>query len=120
MKIVLAAYGSRGDIEPCVVVGRELLRGGHDARLAVPPNMLTLVESVGLSAVGYGPDSRAQLASAANAFAGQMKNPYGGLPEIVERVTQVWTDKGKVLAELADGADLLLGDERAASGCQYR
>jgi len=37
-----------------------------------------------------------------------MKNPYGALPEVVERVTKVWTDKGTVLASLAEGGDLLL------------
>jgi UDP:flavonoid glycosyltransferase YjiC (YdhE family) len=30
MKFVVAGYGSRGDVEPCVAVGRELLRCGHD------------------------------------------------------------------------------------------
>ena len=124
MKFVLVAYGSRGDVEPCAVVGRELLRRGHDVHLAVPPNMLTLVESVGLTAVGYGPDSHAQLDSAADYFVGQMKNPYSGLPEMVERVTQVWTDKGTVLAELADGSDLLLtgmNEQRlAANVAEYR
>jgi vancomycin aglycone glucosyltransferase len=93
-------------------------------RLAVPPNMLTLVESIGLTAVDYGPDSHAQLDSAADYFAGLMKNPYRGLPEIVERVTQVWTDKATVLAELADGADLLLtgmNEQRlAANVAEYR
>lgn len=38
MKFVLAGYGSRGDVEPCVAVGRELARRGHDVRMAVPPN----------------------------------------------------------------------------------
>ncbi|WP_233148099.1 hypothetical protein, partial [Mycobacterium sp. IS-836] len=28
MKCVLASYGTRGDVEPCVAVGRELLRRG--------------------------------------------------------------------------------------------
>jgi UDP:flavonoid glycosyltransferase YjiC (YdhE family) len=59
MKFVVAGYGSRGDVEPCVAVGRELLRRGHDVRMAVPPNMLGLVESAGLAAVAYGPDSQA-------------------------------------------------------------
>lgn len=101
-------YGSRGDVEPCAVVGRELLRRGHDVRVAVPPNMLGLVESVGLAAVAYGPDSYAQLNTAADCVVGQMKNPFGALPEAVERATQVWTDKSTVLASLTKGADLLL------------
>jgi hypothetical protein len=40
MKFVLASYGSRGDIEPCVALGRELLRRGHEVRMAVPPNLV--------------------------------------------------------------------------------
>jgi vancomycin aglycone glucosyltransferase len=108
MKIVLAAYGSRGDVEPCAVVGRELQRRGHDVRIAVPPNMVALVESVGLDAVAYGADSHAQLNTAADFLVGNMNNPYGALPEIVERVARVWVDKGTVLASLADGADLIV------------
>src|SRR3984885_3775537 len=58
MKFVVAGYGSRGDVEPCIAVGRELLRRGHDVRLAVtvPPDMLAFIESAGLTAVPYGPD----------------------------------------------------------------
>ncbi len=108
MKCVLAAYGSRGDVEPCAVVGRELRRRGHEVHLAVPPNMVAFVESAGLDAVAYGPDSQAQLNTAADFFVGNMKNPYAALPEVVERVTKVWVDKGTALAALAEGADLLV------------
>ncbi len=51
MKFVLAAYGTRGDVEPNVVVGRELLRRGHDVRMAVPPNLVGFAEAAGLAAV---------------------------------------------------------------------
>lgn len=108
MRFVLAGYGSRGDIEPCAVVGRELLRRGHDVRIAVPPNLLGFVESVGLTGVAYGPDSHAQLDTAADFFVGHSKNLFGALPEVVERMTKVWLDKSSVLAPLAEGADLLL------------
>ena len=59
MKFVLASYGGRGDVEPAVVVGRELLRRGHDVRMAVPPNLVGFAEAAGLSAVAYGLDSQA-------------------------------------------------------------
>ncbi|WP_156766796.1 glycosyltransferase, partial [Mycobacterium sp. E2327] len=39
MKFALASYGTRGDIEPCAAIGRELQRRGHDVRVAVPPNL---------------------------------------------------------------------------------
>ena len=108
MRFVLAAYGSRGDVEPCAVVGRELQRRGHDVRIAVPPNIVALVESVGLDAVAYGPDSHAQLNTAADFLVGNLNNPYAALPEVVQRVAQVWVDKGTALASLADGADLIV------------
>jgi vancomycin aglycone glucosyltransferase len=107
MKCVLVSYGSRGDIEPCTVVARELLRRGHDVRMAVPPNLLSLVESQGLAAVAYGPDSHEQF-DALPQFMARMRNPYEALPDIVEHVTQIWADKSAVLASLTDGADVLL------------
>ena len=48
MKFVLAVHGTRGDVEPCAAVGLELLRRGHEVRMAVPPNLVGFVESVGL------------------------------------------------------------------------
>ena len=123
MKFVLAAYGSRGDVEPCAVVGRELLRRGHDVKMAVPPNMLGLVESAGLTPVAYGPDSHAQLNTAADYLVGAMKNPFGALPEVVERVTRLWMAKGTVLASLADDADLILtssNEQRLAANIAER
>ena len=58
MKIVVAACGSRGDVEPAIAVGAELLRRGHDVCMAatVPPAMRAYVESVGLVSVPYGRD----------------------------------------------------------------
>jgi vancomycin aglycone glucosyltransferase len=123
MKFVLAGYGSRGDVEPCAVVGRELLRRGHDVRMAVPPNMVELVESAGLTPVAYGPDSHAQLNTAADYLVGAMKNPYNALPEVVERVTRVWIAKSRVLTSLAEDADLLLttmNEQRLAANIAER
>ena len=43
MKFVLASYGTRGDIESCAAVGLELLRRGHDARMAAVSRSRILV-----------------------------------------------------------------------------
>lgn len=107
MKCVLVGYGSRGDVEPCVAVGRELARRGHHVRMAVPPNMVAFVESVGLVGVAYGPDSQQQLSETAD-FMRYAADPFGALPEIAQRTVGVWTDKSATLASLAAGADLLV------------
>ncbi|BBU22840.1 hypothetical protein MXEN_04129 [Mycobacterium xenopi RIVM700367] len=74
--------------------------------MAVPPNMLGFIESVGLSAVAYGPDSQALLHD--EAFVRRVTNPISALPEVMDHVMQVWGDKSTVLMSLADRADLLL------------
>ncbi len=107
MKFALAGYGGRGDIEPCAAVGRELLRRGHDVRMAVPPNMLGFVESAGLAAVAYGPDTQGQK-DAVMDFFDFAQNPISVLPQIIERVTQAWAEKSATLTSLAEGADLLV------------
>jgi UDP:flavonoid glycosyltransferase YjiC (YdhE family) len=43
MKFVLAFYGTRGDVEPGVAVGRELVRRGHEVRMAVSPDLVEFV-----------------------------------------------------------------------------
>ena len=107
MKFVLAAYGSRGDVEPCVAVARELRCRGHDVVIALPPDKLALAESAGLAVVAYGPDSREQLDKATD-FVRHMQHPISALPQLMERVTNIWTGKGETLAALAAGADLLI------------
>jgi UDP:flavonoid glycosyltransferase YjiC (YdhE family) len=110
MRFVLAGYGSRGDVEPCAAVGRELLRRGHDVRMAVSPNMLGFVESAGLAAVAYGEDLQALLHDEdfVRDFSKMIQNPIGVLPEFFEHVTRVWAEKSTTLTALANGADLLL------------
>jgi UDP:flavonoid glycosyltransferase YjiC (YdhE family) len=123
MKFVLAAYGSRGDVEPCVTVGRELLRRGHEVRMAVPPNVLDFAKSAGLAAVAYGPDTREQMNKAMD-FIGGVGNLINALPQLIERVSRVWVDKSATLTSLATGADLLLAgmneQELAANVAEYQ
>jgi UDP:flavonoid glycosyltransferase YjiC (YdhE family) len=61
MKFVLACYGTRGDVEPSVVVGRELKRRGHTVVLAVPPDLRAFAEAAGLDTVAYGLDTKTWL-----------------------------------------------------------
>src|ERR1700757_2379665 len=108
MKFVLAAYGSRGDVEPFAAVGRELLRRGHDVRMAVPSNMLGFVESAGLTAVAIGSDPPWQ-GDGDFVPNTDIPNPIVRvMNDVMQHITQAWTEWGATLLTLANGADLLL------------
>jgi UDP:flavonoid glycosyltransferase YjiC (YdhE family) len=102
MKVVLAGYGTRGDVEPFATVGRELLRRGHDVCMAVPPNMLGFLESMGFDAVPFGPES---LSSVRNRT---VEDPASAMAEQVEYLSRAMVEWGTTLMALANGADLLL------------
>src|SRR5579875_3411779 len=106
MKFVLASYGTRGDVEPCAAVGRELLRRGHEVLMAVPHNMLGFVESVRLAAVAFGP--AAQLSDEDLIRFSHIRNQVSMLCTFVEDATQLWLEMSTTLVSVAQGAVLLL------------
>ena len=112
MKFVLACYGTRGDIEPCAAIGRELLRRGHEVRMAVPPNLVGFAEATGFATVAYGLDTQALLDVYRNFWTSFSRN-FWRLHlirlwrEFWEPVAQNWAEMSTTLTSLADGADLL-------------
>jgi len=124
MKIVVAAYGSRGDVEPAIAVGAELRRRGHDVRMAttVPPEMRAYVESAGLVSVPYGRDLQELLSD--EDFTRMLQNPISAIPQAVEYVTQTVAEKNTTLVSLTDDADLLVAGMTeqvpAANVAEYR
>jgi UDP:flavonoid glycosyltransferase YjiC (YdhE family) len=109
VRFLLASLGSRGDIEPCAAIGRELQRRGHDVTMAVPPNFINFVESAGLDGVGHGPDQVVHNTNLERKY-GQTVHPITEAWEIYSHLTQLWPELADSLASLAKGADLLLTD----------
>ncbi len=124
MKFVVAVHGTRGDVEPCAAVSRELLGRGHEVRLAVPPNLVSFVDKAGLPpAVPYGVDSQSQLDAEIFRKYWKIRNPVTTLRELREYITEGWAEMNKTLTSLADGADLILTgttyQEVAANVAEY-
>ncbi|QLL09626.1 glycosyltransferase [Mycobacterium vicinigordonae] len=111
MKAVLAVHGTRGDVEPCAAVGAELQRRGHEVQMAVPPNLVSFVESAGLKAVAYGPDSHAQLEEEIFRSFWRVRNPLGVLRPGAEYLTRGWAEMGTTLVSLAEGADIIVSGQ---------
>jgi len=114
MKFVLANWGTRGEVEPYVTVGRELVRRGHDVHMAVAPEMVSFTEAAGPTAVAYGPELKAVLDPHRDFWAGLVTNPWKIrdlsrlLGEYSEPLTQCRGEVSATLRSLAEGADLLL------------
>ncbi|OBK15520.1 glycosyltransferase [Mycobacterium sp. 1245852.3] len=129
MRFVLASYGTRGDIEPSVVVGRELQRRGHDVCIAVPPDLVDFAESAGLTAVPYGAETRVWLDVFRNFFTSvfstfwRMRDLSEWGRELWKVSTGAWVQMNETLTSLADGADLLLTgmnyEDTAANVAEY-
>jgi UDP:flavonoid glycosyltransferase YjiC (YdhE family) len=117
MKFVLASYGTRGDIEPSVALGRELQDRGHEVHLAVPPDLVSFVESAQLPAVAYGLDTQAWLDTYRTfwtSFFGSFWKVHDLIRlwgEIWETVIRCWVEMTATLKPLAEGADLLFTGE---------
>jgi len=129
MKFVLASYGTRGDVEPYVAVGQELLRRGHVVRMAVSPDQVGFAEAAGLSAVGYGPDSR-EWQKVHREFLRRLSRSFWQVRDLSslwrqdwELINHFWDDAAATLTSLADGADLVftsvLAEEPAANVAEY-
>src|SRR6478609_3748363 len=117
MKLVLASYGTRGDVEPCVVVGRELLRRGHDVRMAVPPDLVGFAEGAGLATAAYGLNTQAWLDVYRNFWTAffrkfwRIQDLRKLWREMWELSDQSWAQMNTTLTSLADGADVLFAGQ---------
>lgn len=115
VKVVLACHGVRGDVEPCVVIGRELLRRGHDVTIAVPPNVVGFAEAAGLTAISWGGESQVMMDAQRDYWTALFQIPWksndlGRLgAEIGDIVNACWTAESfSTLKSLAETADLII------------
>lgn len=114
MKFVLASWGSRGDVEPCAAVGRELAYRGHEVRMAVPQDLVAFCEAAGLASVSFGLSAEAILEAHRNFTTCVTRNPWRAR-DVIRLYHDFWELLASCregirtrLASLADGSDLLL------------
>jgi UDP:flavonoid glycosyltransferase YjiC (YdhE family) len=91
--------------------------------MAVPPNLVGFVASVGLAAIPYGPDSQKQLEADFFRRFWTIQNPITLVRKGMEYLTEGWAEMSCALTSLADGADLVLTgttyQEVAANVAEY-
>jgi UDP:flavonoid glycosyltransferase YjiC (YdhE family) len=132
MKIVLAVYGTRGDIEPSLAVGCELVRRGHDVRVAVPPDLVGFAKAAGFTTVvAYGLDSQIVLEKDLGAnLSGETTYRIWQVRDLRRLWRENWeyadrcrSELSKALMSVTEGADLLFTgqvfEDGAANVAEY-
>ncbi len=114
MKFALSSYGTRGEVEPCVAVGRELQLRGHEVTMAVPPDLVGFVEAAGLGAVAFALDSQTLIEPYVRYWTTFYRNRWN-LSELAtlsrrgqEVGSRALADTSATLTSLASDSDLLL------------
>jgi vancomycin aglycone glucosyltransferase len=98
-KVLMSTIGSRGDVQPLVALGLELLEHGHQSLLCVGPNFKHFVESQGLNFAPYGPDLTSH----------EYKNPpKRSKAEEVEAFYRYMQDAFESIVDNAQDCDLIL------------
>ena len=105
MRALLAAVGTRGDVQPALALALELRKLGHAVRLCISPNFVDWAKSLGLEAVPMGVEMR---------MPGRTSGTMPTLtPEELRRLREsmpdLITDQFETIGAAADGCDVIVG-----------
>ena len=125
MRIVLAAEGTRGDVQPMIELGARAADAGHDVVLCGTSDFAAQAASRSVRFVSCGTSFRDFLATHADVID---RHPARALVEGIRYLRQHFETRLAALLDLAQGADLVVGAgaEMAASsaaeatGAAYR
>src|SRR5258706_3849485 len=98
MRILLAAYGTRGDVQPMVAIGRRLRADGHEVVLGAAPGFAAWVRGHGLEFRTIGADIEALI--------------HGFGPELTLRPARL---TGRLLQSLREETELSFGQTLEAA-----
>ena len=108
MRVALALIGSRGDVQPGLVLAGALRERGHDVRVGVAPNLVGFAQRWGLPARAVGIDSAAVLASDLVRSRLHARDPRVRVRAAREVSTIGWDELRVGALDLAADADLLV------------
>jgi len=102
MRILLSTIGSRGDVQPLVAFGSQLVELEQEGHMCVPPDFRDWIEALGMTVTPIGPEVRAT---------GKAK-PMAA-PPTPEQIHQMLADtvaaQFETITVAAQGCDLILG-----------
>lgn len=104
MKITLLTYGSRGDVQPFVALGRGLMLAGHQVRLAAPHNFVDLADTYSVPFIPLDGDPE-ELSAVLNNARG---NVLGMVKNMSDYVRSIAIPVAQVAFAACEDADLII------------
>ncbi|MDI2131122.1 glycosyltransferase [Yinghuangia seranimata] len=105
MRVLLMAYGSRGDVEPMLGLAAQLRTLGADAHVCAPPDFAALVKSAGVPFTPIGAPVRPVVKGTVT---GTAPVPTEGLTERAAALVATTYAAAASAAEAADGCDAVV------------
>jgi vancomycin aglycone glucosyltransferase len=105
MRALLAAVGTRGDVQPAVALALALRTSGHDVRMCISPNFVDWAKSLGVDARPMGVEMRAPARGAGppgTLTAEELRKLRESMPDLI-------TDQFETIGAAADGCDVIVG-----------
>ena len=104
MRALLAAVGTRGDVQPALALALELRKLGHAVRMCISPNFVDRAKSLGLEAVPMGVEMRmpAKGSGTTAKVPEELRRQRESMPDLI-------TDQFETIGAAADGCDVILG-----------
>ena len=105
MRALLAAVGTRGDVQPAMALGLELRKRGHDVRMCISPNFVAWAKSLGLDARPMGVEMRAPTRGAGpprTLSAEELRKLRESMPDLI-------TDQFETIGAAVEGCDVIVG-----------
>src|SRR5215469_8634846 len=105
MRALLAAVGTRGDVQPALALAVELRRLGHSVRLCLSPNFVEWALGLGFEAVPMGVEMRMP----ARKSGAMPKLTPEELRRLRESMPDLITDQFETIGTAAQGCNVIVG-----------
>lgn len=115
MDIILLSYGSRGDVQPSLALGRALRHIGHQVRVVGPPNFTGVARDSAIEYIPVGGDLQAQLNSDRIKTLTQSANAVKLLRTLRDELLSFLDDAARDTWQAAQGAELVIGTGPASA-----
>jgi vancomycin aglycone glucosyltransferase len=105
MKVLLAAVGTRGDVQPAIALALELRKLGHAVRMCISPNFVAWAKALDLDAVPMGVEMRMPAKGAAS----MPKLTGEELRRLRESMPDLVADQFETIGAAARDCDVIVG-----------